>query len=74
MNKLKHLLIKFKAKWDVVYHPNILNFIWFSKIARLGLIGKVGIMDSRYVRSKGGFKFLQLEITRLPIRKGDLNL
>lgn len=48
------------------------NFIWFQKRSFKCLVGKEGIMDSREVNSKGGYKYLQLEISKMPVSKTDV--
>ena len=48
------------------------NFLWFQKRAFKCLVGKEGIIDSREVKSKGGYKYIQLEISKMPVSKTDV--
>lgn len=50
-----------KQKWGTV--------IWFAKRTIQAMRGKIGIVDSREVYSKGGFKYYQCEISQMPLNK-----
>ncbi len=66
MNKIRMLWIRTKSKIDVVYIPRWSNFIGFIGYAFGSLSGKYAVMDGREVSSNGGFKYYQMEITKLP--------
>ena len=59
MKKTKLLLLKSDVK----------TFFWYQKRAWKCLFGKECIVDSREVKSKGGYKYIQLEISKLPFSK-----
>lgn len=69
MNKLQLLWIDIKAKFEVIYIPNFQNFLYFQQLAFKNLFGKMTIVDSRKVKSNGGFKYYQMEISKLPFSK-----
>lgn len=50
-----------KHKWGTV--------IWFAKRTIEAMRGKIGVIDSREVYSKGGFKYYQCEISKFPFNK-----
>lgn len=70
MNKLEllwmNIWINVVARFDVIYIPNFKTFLYFQAISWKSLIGKMGIVQSRDVTSNGGFKYHQLNITKLP--------
>ena len=57
---------KAKIWW---YKASVKNFAWFQIRAWNALRGKEMIMDSREVRSKGGYIYKQLEISKAPVSK-----
>ena len=58
------------AKAKIWWHKGRLkNFAWFQIRAWNALRGKEMIMDSREVRSKGGYIYKQLEISKAPVSK-----
>ena len=67
MNKLKMLWMSIKAKCEIIYIPNLQNFLYFQKLAWQSLLGNMTVMSGREVKSKGGFKYRQIEISKLPI-------
>jgi hypothetical protein len=40
---------------------------YFLKLAWLSLIGKIGIMDSKEIRSVGNYKYFDFWISKLPL-------
>jgi hypothetical protein len=54
-----------------MFKSNFKRFVWFQKRAFRCLFAKEGIIDSREVRSRGGYKYLQIEITKVPLSKTD---
>lgn len=68
MRKIKIIVFTINAKFWL-FKSDLKNFIWFQKRAFKCLFGKEGIIDSRVVKSKGGYKYLQLEISKMPISK-----
>jgi len=69
MNKIKLLWINIKARFNVIYIPNFRMFLNLQEFAWKSLIGKCAIIDSRIVESNGGFKYQQMEISKLPVSK-----
>jgi len=57
---------KAKVWW---YKICVKNFTWFQIRAWNTLRGKEMIMDSRQVKSKGGYIYKQLEISKAPVSK-----
>lgn len=60
---------KFKL-W--IYKWNFKNFLWFQKRSFRCLFGKEAIIDYRGVKSNSGYKYLQLEIAKIPVSKTDV--
>ena len=59
---------KIKAKiW--LKKIDLKNALWLLKRACLTALGKEGIMDSRAVYAKGGWKYTQLELTKFPVNR-----
>lgn len=51
------------------YKGRVKTFTWLQIRAWNALRGKEMIMDSRQVRSKGGYIYKQLEISKAPVSK-----
>ena len=52
-----------------LFKSDFTNFLWFQKRAFKCLVGEEGIIDSREVISNGGYKYKQLEISKMPLSK-----
>ena len=50
-----------RLSWNVATARTFLRWAW------QGLRGQIGIIDSRTVSSRGGYKYLQVEISNLPV-------
>lgn len=59
---------KYQAKLYFI-KAAIKNFLWYQIRAWQALRGKEMIIDSRPVTSRGGYKYLQLEISPKPLSK-----
>ena len=59
---------KAKIWW---YKGSIKTFAWFQIRAWNALRGKEMIMDSREVKSNGGYIYKQLEISKTPVSKNE---
>ena len=57
---------KVKIWW---YKGNVKTFAWFQIRAWNALLGKEMVMGGREVRSKGGYIYKQLEISKSPVSK-----
>lgn len=64
-------IIKIKVKvWWAINKSNMGGAWWIFKRAWFTLLGKEGIVDSREVYSKGGFRYIQVEFAEFPLKKG----
>lgn len=59
--------IVIKSKMNVIYLPQIRTFWWCIKLSFKFLTGRAAIIDSRETRSNGGFKYLNIDFTYLPV-------
>ncbi len=65
MNKIDRL----RGKLIFFKNMNMLNFVYFLYLAWMNLIGKIGIITSKEEVSRGGYKYLSIVISRLPVSK-----
>jgi len=66
---MQQIRIKAQVFWSVKVMWRIHTASFFLTWAWLALRGKALIVDSREVRAKGGFKYLQCELTYTPVDK-----
>lgn len=59
--------LKLKIKRKIRYPINI--FLWFAKIAFYGLFNKIIVIDTKTVKSNGGYKYLQILMSKRPVSK-----
>jgi len=56
-----------KIVWQARYKPRVSLCFTFLQWSWEALRGKLGVIDGRIVTSNGGFKYYQLEISKLPL-------
>jgi len=59
--EVKKALTKFKFS----------NFLWFQKRSWRNLFGKETIIQSRNVKSIGGFEYLEIDISSIPLSENN---
>jgi len=70
MNKL--WWYRLTIKWDYFGKFQVNNALVFLEMAWLSLRGKFGIIESNAITSKGGYKYLQLNVSRLPVSENHI--
>ena len=66
-----NMYFKISAKFWIT-KSQLSTAAWFFKRAVYAMLGREGIVNSREVYSKGGYKYYQINITKFPFNKNAL--
>ena len=58
-----------RAKIKFIWGFQVINCIWFLRIALFTLAGRLHIVDTQEVKSRGGFKQLMIILSKAPVSK-----